>query len=133
VSIRGNIASLREFSAALSGMSRVLAQKVAIAAAPALTAAARATFNAGENSYGTTWDPLADGSRATLQKSGALARGITYRAVGRLLRVVLTVPYAKYNMGKRPAFPPQGAPLPQSYVDALTKSAHATIRAELGR
>jgi len=132
MSITGNISSLAKFTAALRELPRTVAIKVASAAAPALTQAALATFNAGEDAYGASWDPGADGQRVTLRKSGSLANGIDYVATGTKLRVRLGVGYAKYQLGKRPAFPRQGAPLPTSYILALKSAADAVIRAELG-
>lgn len=130
--LRGDLSSLKNFSAALRRLPTVVAQKVATAAAPALTTAARETFDAGEDAFGVPWTPGADGQRVTLKKGGGLAAGIHYVATGTKLRVKLGVSYAKYQIGKRPAFPRQGDPLPASYVKALTDSAHAVIRAELG-
>jgi len=129
----GNVSSLKDFAAKLRGLPTVLAQKVATAAAPALTEAALATFSAGEDAYGASWAPGADGQKVDLNETGALARGIKYVATGTKLRVRLPVSYAKYQLGKRPAFPRQGEPLPRSYTDALEASANAVIRAELGQ
>ncbi len=133
MSLSGDLNSLKNFSASLRALPTVLAQKVATAAAPALTAVALSTFNAGENAYGVAWDPGADGQKITLRQSGGLASGIHYVAIGTKLRVKLAVPYAKYQLGRRPAFPAQGAPLPTAYIAALRTSANATIAAELGR
>lgn len=129
--LKGNVASLKNFSAALAELPRVLAQKVAAAAAPALTAVARATYNAGENAFGQTWAPGVDGDRITLHKSGGIARGVFYAAIGTRLRVVLGVPWAKYQIGKRPIFPRQGDTLPTDYLKALTTTTQDVIRAQL--
>lgn len=126
-------ASLAKFSASLREMPRTLAIKVAEAAAPALTDAARATFNAGQDAFGIPWVPLESGEKATLKRSGALAGGITYVAIGTKLRVRLGVSYAKYQLGRRPAFPRQGDPLPTSYVAALREATARVIQAELGQ
>ncbi len=130
--LRGDLSSLKKFSDALRELPRVVAQKVATAAAPAITVAALQTFNAGEDAFGVPWSPSADGERVTLRESGGLAAGIHYVATGTKLRVKLGVAYAKFQLGKRPAFPRQGDPLPASYVKALTDATHAVIRAELG-
>lgn len=126
------IASLKKFSQDLRRLPRVVAQKVASAAAPAITTLALETFDAGENPYGVTWAPLEDGHRATLHKSGALESRVRYVAIGTKLRVALGVPYAKYRIGKRPVFPTQGGSLPVVYVDALQQVAVDVCRAELG-
>lgn len=127
-----NVESLKKFTAKLRELPRVVAQKVATAVAPALTVAALQSFDAGETPDGVTWAPGADGKRVTLHKSGALERGIQYVAIGTKIRVKLTVPYAKYQIGKRPVFPRQGAPLPVAYVEALTLASSEVVRTEIG-
>ncbi len=128
-----SIASLAKFSADLRRLPTVVAQKVAAAAAPALTAASRSTFDAGENAYGGAWSPREDGTRATLKKSGALASRVHYIAIGTKLRVALGVSYAKYVIGRRPVFPRQGGALPVAYSDILKRTAVAVCKAEMGR
>lgn len=130
--LKGDLSSLKKFSAALRELPRVLAQKVATAAAPALTEVALATFNAGEDAFGITWAPGANGQHVTLRKSGGIAGGVFYVAIGTKIRVRLGVPWAKYQLGKRPIFPKQGEVLPKPYVDALTKSTGEVIRTALG-
>lgn len=132
VSLKGNLSSLKTFTAGLRNLPRVVAQKVATASAPVLTDQARATFEAGENPYGDTWKPGANGQRVTLVKSGSLLRNIRYVAIGTKIRVALGVAYAKFQIGRRPVFPAQGSPLPTSYVSALTDASNDAIRAELG-
>ncbi len=131
--LAGNISSLKDFAARLRTLPTVVAIKVAAAAAPALTAVARATFDAGENAYGDTWAIREDGTRATLKKSGDLASKLHYVATGTKLRVALGTRYAKYVLGKRPALPRQGAALPVEYLRVLKETTAAVIRAELGR
>ncbi len=123
--------NLRAFSASLRDLPRTVGIKVATAAAPAITAAAAATFAAGADPYGVAWTPGADGQAVTLRKTGALARGISYTAIGTKIRVVLGVRYAKYQIGRRPVFPRQGAPLPRPYVDALTSTSRDVIATSL--
>lgn len=127
-----SIASLSKFTADLRRLPRVVAQKVAAAAAPAITSLALATFDAGENAYGSTWAPGEQGQKVTLRKSGALERAVHYVAIGTKLRVALGVPYAKYQIGKRPVFPSQGGVLPVDYVRALQRVAVDVCRAEMG-
>lgn len=131
--LKGDLSSLKNFTAKLQELPRVLAQKVAAAAAPALTEAARATFDAGEDAFGVNWTPGSEGQRVTLRKSGDLASYIKYVATGTKLRIALGVRYAKYQIGRRPIFPKQGDPLPAAYQRVLEKVAIDTIRAELGR
>ncbi len=127
-----SFASLSQFTADLRRLPRVVAQKVATAAAPAITALALETFYAGENAYGTTWAPGEEGQKVTLRKTGALARGVHYVAIGTKLRVALGVRYAKYQIGKRPVFPGQGGALPIGYVRSLQRAAVDVCRAEMG-
>lgn len=127
-----NVSSLTNFSAKLRSLPRVVAIKVAEAAAPALTAAAAATFNASSDAFGGSWMPGEKGQTVTLQKSGSLARTIRYVAIGTKLRVQLGVAYAKYQIGRRPIFPKQGDALPTTYVQALTATTARVIREELG-
>lgn len=127
------ITSLQKFSADLRRLPTVLAQRVAAEAAPVLTDIALETFNAGENAYGTVWSPKADGTVATLRKSGRLANTVHYVAIGTKLRLALGVSYAKYQVGRRPITPPQGAPLPVAYSDALKRTAVKVIKERLGR
>lgn len=132
MSLSGDLSSLKKFSAGLRRLPTVVAQKVARSAAPEITSAAQATFAAGEDPYGAAWAPGAEGQTVTLQKSGSLRRYISYVAIGTILRVALGVPYAKYQIGKRPVFPRQGAPLPPSYVRTLKATTGVVCRAELG-
>lgn len=131
--LSGNVQSLKDFAAKLRELPTVVAQKVAAAAAPALTEAARATFEAGEDAFGIAWVPKADGTRATLRKSDTLFDGTFYVATGTKLRIKLAKPEYRYVIGKRPIFPRQGDPLPTAYVEALKSATAEVCKAELGR
>ncbi len=113
--------------------SKVTANKIAAAAAPVLTALVHETYNASENAYGTSWVPGADGQKVTLRKSGKLAKNVAYTAVGTKIRLKLGVPYAKYQVGKRPIAPTQGGALPVAYSEALARLSVRICREELGR
>jgi hypothetical protein len=128
-----NVRSLSKLSADLRRLPRVVAQKVTAAAAPVITDLGRKTFETGEDAYGVGWRPKDDGSKATLRKTGSLFKFVRYVAIGTKLRVALGVPYAKYQIGKRPIFPRQGEALPQAYSRALEKIAVDVVRAEMGR
>lgn len=128
-----SIASLAKFTADLRRLPRVVAQSVAQAAAPAITAAALKTFEAGTTPYGVPWAPGADGERVKLRRTGDLVRYVKYVAIGTKLRVALGVPYAKYQIGRRPIFPTQGGALPPEYVQTLQRAAVDVCRRELGR
>lgn len=124
-------AGLRAFAASLRRLPMVVAIKVAKRAAPALTEAAQASFAAGESPYGDGWEPGADGRRVTLRKTGALASGVRYVAIGTRIRLALTTAYAKYQVVRRPVTPPNGGPLPEAYADALARATAEVIREEL--
>jgi hypothetical protein len=126
-----SFASLARFSADLRRLPRALAQQVTEEAAPVITDLARKTFEASENAYGVPWRPGADGGKVTLRQSGNLARQIRYVAIGTKIRVALGVRYAKYQIGRRPVFPTQGAALPREYARALSRIAVNAIRAAL--
>lgn len=128
--LKGDIGKLRSLERSIRELPRVVGQKVATVAAAEITALGRGTFNAGKNAYGDTWEPGADGKPVTLNKSGRLAAGISYVAIGTRLRARLGPSYAKYQVGRRPVFP--GSKLPVSYNEALRKKTNAVIEAELG-
>lgn len=123
--------TLDEFARDLRRLPKVVQLRIAEEAAPALTALARATFEASENAYGVGWKPGEHGQRVTLVKSGALKGFLVYKAAGTKIRVSLGVPYAKYQIGRRPVFP-RGA-LPAEYSRTLQRIAVRIVKEELGR
>lgn len=123
--------SLKKFAEDLRRLPRVVAQKVAERAAPALTSLAQRTFDASENAYGEAWVPGKGGKRVTLRRSGSLFKFIRYVALGTKLRVALGVPYAKYQVGKRPIFPRQDSELPEEYAATLARTAVQVVKEEL--
>jgi hypothetical protein len=127
--LKGDIGKLRALEQSIRTLPRVVGAKVATASASTITDLARGTFNAGENAYGDSWAPAADGQKVTLRKSGALAGGVAFVASGTRLRARLGPSYAKYQLGKRPIFP--RGKLPISYVEAIRRNTNAVIRAEL--
>jgi hypothetical protein len=133
MSLQGNVSSLSKFAQSMSALPRTLAVKVTERAAPALTEIAKETFAAHEDSYGAPWVPGADGTPVTLEESGALKRQVFYVAIGTRLRVSIGVPYAKYQIGKRPVYPRQGAPLPVTYSKKLAEIAQDAAREELAK
>lgn len=128
-----SIASLSKFAADLRRLPRSVAIRVAEHSAPAITTLARATFSASANAYGVPWAPGVDGDRVTMNQTGNLARRIHYVAIGTKLRVALGVPYAKYQIGKRPVFPSQGGALPAEYARTLAQVAVNVVRSEMSR
>lgn len=128
-----SLSTIRNFEKALREMPRVAAQKAAALAAPALTDAMRATFDEGADAYGVGWRPGAEGQRVTLKETGALANRVRYTAIGTKIRMLLAVPYAKYQVGRRPIAPRPGDPLPPSYVQALKSAVAKIFREGLSR
>jgi hypothetical protein len=125
--------SLHQFSQDLRRLPRVVAQKVAEAAAPVITELANKSFDASETPYGAAWKLSKKGQKVTLRKSGDLAKYIRYVAIGTKLRVALGVRYAKYQIGTRPVYPKQVGDLPPSYVQALERVAVRVVKEELAR
>jgi hypothetical protein len=126
--LKGKISSLTNFSKRLREIPRVLAPRVSEAVAPRLTEQGRETFNAGQDPWGTPWEPSVDGQAVTLRKSGALLDSLRYIAIGTLLRVSGLTAYAKYQIGRRRVLPAQGAPLPPDYAKALNETASEKFR-----
>ena len=125
--------SLQDFSRDLRALPRVVAIKVAAAAAPRLTDLARKTFAASQEPDGRPWKQGAEGQTVKLVKTGDLSKYVKYVAIGTLLRVALGVAYAKYQIGKRPVFPRQGQGLPDEYVAELERVAVRVVREEMSR
>ena len=128
----GDVSKLRALEKSIRELPRVVALKVAEKSAAIITSMAEATFGAGENAYGDTWEPGYRGAKVTLRDTGALAAGVKYTAIGTKLRAVLGPRYAKYQVGRRPIFPRNGARLPSAYADAIQKNAAEIIRDEMG-
>lgn len=125
---RLDVSSLAKLSNTLRRLPTELAIEIAKRAAPEITKFAQESFDSSATPYGVPWAPGAEGQKVTLRKSGALERSLVYVAVGTRLRVALGVPYAKYQIGRRPVFPRQGAALPPKYAQAIRAIAAATAR-----
>lgn len=126
------IRSLRQFSSDIRNLPRVVGHRVAEEAAPAITELAQTTFASGEDAYGAPWAPGVDGHKITLRLTGDMEKLLVYVANGTKLRVKLAVPYAKYQIGKRPVFPTQDGALPTSYRDTLASVTSRVCREEIG-
>ncbi len=118
-----SVGSLRQFANSLARLPLVLGHEIAKDQAPALSSLARESFESSATPYGVPWAPGVDGRKITLRKSGALERGVRYVAIGAKLRVALPTRYAKFQIGKRPVLPAQGADLPASYRASLAAAA----------
>ena len=129
--MNAGIQSLNRFSQDLRRLPRTVAARATSLAAPRLTEVARRSFAQSLDPYGVPWAPGTDGDRVSLRKTGALERLLYYVGIGRKLRVSLGVPYARYQIGKRPIFPGQGAALPPDYVRTIQRAAVDAVRLEL--
>lgn len=128
--IRGDLGKLRAFEQTLRELPRTLAIRVAEASAGEITRLARGTYGRSENAYGDAWSPGAKGQTVTLHKSGRLG-SFAYVAIGVRLRAQLGPRYAKYQIGRRPILPRNGARLPVAYVGAIGARSSEIIRAAL--
>lgn len=131
MSFTGDTTTLRRFSKSLRELSTVTAQKIAAASAPVLTSLLRSTFDASQDAYGVPWDSGRDGKPVTLRRSGALAQGLSFVAIGVLLRMRLAARHAKYQVGKRPVAPRQGDPLPLAWREALVQTTRSVLASEV--
>jgi hypothetical protein len=120
------VTTLKQFSERLKTLPTELGHRVAAAAADKITELGRETFDGSRDPYGTPWAPGADGDAVDLNESGRLKSHLSYKPVGAKLRSELGVPYAKYQIGKRPVYP-KGA-LPPAYRDALNDVAKEETR-----
>lgn len=102
--LRGNIGTLRQLRNGLEALPAQLAVAVAADVAPALTRAARASYDAGEDVYGnprpTSVAKGKEGNLLTLVESGATRDGLRFVADGTRVRVPLPTRWAKYLIGK---------------------------------
>lgn len=131
--LRGNVGSLRALQKRLNADPQVLAHKVAAAAVGAINSEALRTFSAGQAPTGYVWpESKVTGARVDLVESGRLRGQIRYVADGARIRCIIGVKYAKYQIGKRPVFPPRGAPLPAPYRDAIDRAVGPVYRAFYG-
>lgn len=115
-----DLSSLSKLSSSLRAMPKRLGIEVAKRAAPVISQFAKDSFDGSRDPYGVPWVPGAHGQTVKLRETGALERFIRYVAVGTKLRVSLGVPYAKYQIGKRPVYPRAGL-LPVAYSRALER------------
>ena len=126
-----SVRSLKQFSDDLRRLRTSVGHRVARECATAITAIAQGTYQAGTDPYGVPWAPGAEGQSVDLIDTGAMLRGVAYVAIGNKLRVKLTVPYARYQVGKRNVTPAQGAALPVDYADTIRDTAVRVIREEM--
>ncbi len=125
--------NLKAFAKTLRTLPITLAQNVASKVAPDITTRARAAFAAGQDPYGVAWAPGVNGQAVTLYKSGRLGASLLFVAVGTRVRAVLSVPYAKYQIGKRAILPPGGKAMPAAWSESIGTTAKKEIESALAR
>lgn len=103
---------------------------IAAKAAPEVSDLARASWASGVSAYGVPYAPNADGTKRTLNRSGALGASIRFVSVGTKLRCVLGVPYARYQI-KNGILPRGGAILPRSWIGSIQKISELEISVRL--
>ena len=114
------IDSMNAFRKKLLSLPTAGTVKVTEKAAPKLTELGQRSYEEHRSPEGRPWQRSVTGEHVTLVDTGLLRKFLKYFGVGRKLRVRLPVPYAKYQIGKRPVFPQAGLPLPQGYKDVLS-------------
>lgn len=129
--VLGDLSTLGKLKSAIRHLPVELGTKVAASVAPKIDELARRTFNASENAYGDPWEPGAQGQTVTLRKTGRLAEGVRYVAIGTTMRAKLGPGYAKWQVGKRPIFP--RGKLPIIYRTVITNAAFKLIREQMTR
>lgn len=98
VSVRGDLSQLSRIAASLRKAGSVqTAQKVASEMAVDYTERARTAFQAGQSVYGDARVGK-HGGTPTLYRTGKLFGSIVYRSIGTIVRTVLGVPYARFNI-----------------------------------
>lgn len=127
--VKGDLSKLSRIAKALP--TTVIAQRVAAKASPAITARVQRTFLASERADGTGWAPGRDGRTITLRRSGALFAKVQFVSTGTRMRAVLGVPWAKYQLGKRPVFP--GGRIPADWSGDIKRISIGEIEADLKR
>lgn len=96
-----------------------LAHEVAFRAAPVLTTAAAASFDAGRTVYGDARNQGVKGGALTLVRSGDTRRTVKFVSNGRIVRCVLGTPYAKYLIGRYGILPNGNAAMPHAWRTSL--------------
>lgn len=124
------ISSIHNFSQRLKKVAITSATRIAEKAAPLLTEEGRRTFDIRQAPSGMPWPPGKKPEDGDLVQSGKLRKWIVYRAYGRTVKVALGVPYAKYQIGKRPVYPKRHVTLPDRYQAILLTLFRTTIDRE---
>jgi hypothetical protein len=131
--LKGDPRTLREFARKLVRTVGIgTAQEIATRAAPDLTTAALASFDAQRSPYGDPWPPGYDGGDVDLVESGSLRRTLRFEPLGTRVRAVLAVKHARYQIGKRAILPPGGRSLPGPWKLTLERITRDVVAERLG-
>lgn len=115
---------IKNFAKRLRAMPIRLGREVAAKAAPALTGFAQTAFDAGQTVYGDARPAGVDGQLLTLHLSGKLQSAIKFVSIGTIVRAVLGVPYARYNI-RFGILPRGGAVMPTAWSEHIADLVHA--------
>lgn len=116
---------------ALQRLPLTVGARVASAAAPALTGAAGASFDAGRTAYDTPRPLGVDGNALALRATGATREMVRFVANGTILRCVLGTRYARYLIGKYAILPASKAAIPAGWRALIAATADREIRGAL--
>jgi len=127
--VRG--AHLGHVKSALRRLPIKVAERVATEAAPALTSAAGASYDAGQTVYGTPRPLSVDGASLSLSRSGDTRATVRFVRVGTIVRCVLGTKYARYLIGKYAILPNGKAAIPEAWRQRLDAIARGAIEGAL--
>jgi len=124
VSARRGNAAFGGLKAKLRALPVSLAHNIAQRAAPALASLAGSAYDVGRTVYGESRPKGVDGNELDLVKSGETRGTVTYTATGRVIRVGLGTPWAKFLIGKFRILP-NGA-IPVEWKQQIDQIVHTT-------
>jgi hypothetical protein len=117
VALRGDLRTLRSLKKALQKLPITASARIAERGAPAVTALARASFDAGRTAYGSARPRGVDGDPLSLEATGATKAALRFIAVGTTMRTANLPRYARYLIGRYDLLP--NGPLPAAWRDRL--------------
>jgi hypothetical protein len=119
MAFRGSTRNLREYEKRLRKVASVATgERIAELGAQALTAELQRDFAAGNDAYGGA-RPDGFHGPVTLVRKGTLRSFLKFAATGRRIRVVLSVPYAKFMIGRFNVLPRGGSAIPFRWAEKL--------------
>lgn len=117
--LRGNPQSLRDYAKRMQRVaSPSTVERIVREGSSVLTAQLQSDFDSGNTAYGDA-RPSGRHGPVTLRKTGRLASFLRFAAVGRLMRAVLAVPYARFMIGRFQILPRGGGKLPYKWSEQL--------------